>query len=664
MSVLTQIVCMSLFVCLAAARVSGQEHRAQVSVDTLDINVALAFAEKHLNLKHLDSARAAYMQILAASNMKRYRYGIVKSLNGLGNVYAEKGDYRRALPMFTRALSYYDAADSGILSVMAMVHNNIGSVYLQWNDYEQAIRHYVQAIRLHEQTGSELHTSYSNMAVLMLKVQEPEKSLQYLEMIEKKLTRDTNRKSLITVLLHKSRVYDVLGDTSRSDSCLYKVITLAETYNDKSMAQFTALVNLAGAAVDRNQADRAMAYLQRASEKISTANHYYQVYFWNISGAAYVLKKQYAQARISFQKALAMAQEYHNLRGISESYKWLNEVSAAQGHFSDAYKYRLEYRRIEDSIYAKDNIATTLGYEARYQMIQKDRQILEKEQTIRQQKDELRIRNIWIAGSGATALLLILVLIFIRKNHKYRQAWREEEIQSLIRQQELGEMKAIMKGEEKERTRIAHDLHEGIMHGLSGIINSIETLRGQHTAQPAGKLTDISREIDRTAAQIRITAHNLMPDMLLEEGISEAVFYFCNQLERTHSVKIIFEEISELGRFDPFFELTVYRIIQKILQYAAGDMHTTEIYLQMNYDNRLLHITIEDNNTGRPPMVNGLYTSRNTALEVIRARVLLLNGIMEIDNSQENGTSVNLEFEVARVSEKEAERNETNDSNS
>ncbi len=659
MSVLRPIIYTLCFACFIAVRVAGQERPVQVVIDTLDIHAVLASAEQHLDFKQLDSAHADYMKTLAASNVKRYRYGIMKSLNGLGNVYAEKGDYDRALSAFQNALSYGDSTETTLLRVMAMIHNNIGSVHLQWNDYDQAIRYYTQSIRLHEKSGpgSGMHTPYSNLAVLMLKIKEPEKALKYLNTIENRLAESDNLNGLITVLLHKSRVYDYLKDTSRSDSCLYKVLAISDT-SYKGMGQFTALVNLAGAAVDRNQPDRAIAFLQQASEKIATANNYYQVYYWNIKGAALALKKQYVQAQADMHTALNMAQAAGNLRGVSEAYKLLSEINAAERRFPDAYKYRQDYLKTEDSIYAQENIATTLRYETRYQTMQKDRQLLEEQRMIAAQKDKLRIRSILIAGSTATSAFLLLALMFIRNNHKYRQAWQEEEIQSLLRQQELGEMKAIMKGEEKERSRIAQDLHEGIMTRLAGIIHSVETLKQQSAMQPAEKLADISGEIDRMGAQLRITAHNLMPDMLLEEGISEAAFYFCTQLERSHPVKIFYEEISELGRFDPFFELTVYRIIQEILQNAVSDKGTTEILVQMNYDNRHLHITIEDNNAAATYTSQALYTHRHTTLEVIRARVLSLTGIMEIDKSPENGTSINLEFAVLRTTDNKSERNE------
>src|SRR5690606_31536600 len=116
--------------------------------------------------------------------------------------------------------------------------------------------------------------------------------------------------------------------------------------------------------------------------------------------------------------------------------------------------------------------------------------------------------------------------------YRNRQKLKDAEMHSLKRDKELNEINAKLTGEEMERTRIARDLHDDIMVRFAAVKMNLSALMG--TARPSvakDELKPVVQQLDKATAELRRTAHNLMPDMLLQEGLAEAVYYFCNSLQ-------------------------------------------------------------------------------------------------------------------------------------
>src|SRR5690606_10688465 len=87
-------------------------------------------------------------------------------------------------------------------------------------------------------------------------------------------------------------------------------------------------------------------------------------------------------------------------------------------------------------------------------------------------------------------------------------------------------------GEEKERTRIARELHDGI-GGMLAAIQMHFSAAHSREADPrrlAADMQDIRTMLERTADEVRKTAHNLMPDILIRHSLEEALQLYCEQI--------------------------------------------------------------------------------------------------------------------------------------
>ena len=206
---------------------------------------------------------------------------------------------------------------------------------------------------------------------------------------------------------------------------------------------------------------------------------------------------------------------------------------------------------------------------------------------------------------------------------------------------EMQLLKALQEGEEKERSRIARDLHDEI----SGMIAAAKMQFSSLTAQaPEIAASDGYQQgmdlLTNAALQVRRTSHNLMPEILLENGLTIALQRYCSSIS-CESLTIEYFSLGENRRYSPAFELSLYRIAQEIIGNVLKHSGAAKALVQLSQHQNVLSLTIEDNGRGfcRDDKMKG------TGLHSIKKRVEAMNGFLEIQSDLGNGTNVYLEFE-------------------
>lgn len=243
---------------------------------------------------------------------------------------------------------------------------------------------------------------------------------------------------------------------------------------------------------------------------------------------------------------------------------------------------------------------------------------------------------------------MITALLYSRNRNKQRL--QKEQIRTLQQEQEISRLKALMEGEEKERVRIAQDLHDGIVVQFSAAKMSFGSLSHQFPdLEDSQDFRQAIQQLDTATRDLRQTAHNLLPDVLLEEGLAEAVYYFCKNLKQNAGLNIDFELCGVIPRLPPDFELSVYRIVQELVHNIIKHACATQALVQLNYQEHLhlLGITTEDNGTGIPDLSPD--NKKGVGLKNIRARIASLGGHIDIRSTPEHGTIVYIEFDMHHI---------------
>ncbi|QEC42284.1 sensor histidine kinase [Pseudobacter ginsenosidimutans] len=244
----------------------------------------------------------------------------------------------------------------------------------------------------------------------------------------------------------------------------------------------------------------------------------------------------------------------------------------------------------------------------------------------------------WLLGVAASLFLLAtLFLIFYYRNNRMqtKQQWKE-----LQQQQELMLANAMLEGEEQERRRLARDLHDGLGGTLAGI--KIK-LSGQEKKEKTPQLSEVILQLEGSISELRRIARNMMPENLQKVGLEEALRDLCESLQSDNTL-IEFHSFGLQPDIPLNVQANIYRIVQELLSNAVKHAAASKVIVQCSQNGKIFFITVEDN--GRGFEMSTVNDAEGIGFQNIRNRVKYLNGSIDIESVQQEGTTVNIELHV------------------
>ncbi|WP_027000149.1 histidine kinase [Eisenibacter elegans] len=162
---------------------------------------------------------------------------------------------------------------------------------------------------------------------------------------------------------------------------------------------------------------------------------------------------------------------------------------------------------------------------------------------------------------------------------------------------------ALIIGEEKERARVAKELHDSVGQMLSLMRLQMSELQPFQQTLPTevmqvmGKLQNTLNE---TIKEVRYISKNLMPAVLSDYGLHYALQQMPIELQQTTPVKLQTQiHCKNKGeRFEPEIELAFYRIAQEAVNNALKHSQAKNIFVQLIEHDTYLELTIEDDGKG------------------------------------------------------------------
>ncbi len=197
-------------------------------------------------------------------------------------------------------------------------------------------------------------------------------------------------------------------------------------------------------------------------------------------------------------------------------------------------------------------------------------------------------------------LLLILVSLSIFIGFASRRQSKEERLV-----QENEELKQIFSDQEKmleeERERIAHDLHDDLTQLLAGTRLALENLRLEPSLSTRNKslLIRIDHDLHALLGRVQDIIWNLSPQSLGEKGLSYALWKMCDNLKELRAFHVEFLEMGKIQRFSPDIELTLFRIVQEIVNNTIRHSLAWNIYVKVYWTETVLSIEIKDDGVGK-----------------------------------------------------------------
>ena len=229
----------------------------------------------------------------------------------------------------------------------------------------------------------------------------------------------------------------------------------------------------------------------------------------------------------------------------------------------------------------------------------------------------------------------------ISKRRKAEEALRKSDKELRVLSNQL------LSAEEKERKRIARELHDSIGQALSAIKFSVENvLRELRAAANPIDLESLEAVIpltQKTIEEVRRIVKDLRPSILDDLGILATIRWFCREFQNVCTGTRIETTIDiEENDIPLYLKTTIYRIMQEALNNVAKHSKASIVYLQLQKTNTSIHLNIRDNGRGfNLQQVMGIKTSlRGFGLASMRERAEMSGARFEINSAEEIGTAI------------------------
>ncbi len=211
--------------------------------------------------------------------------------------------------------------------------------------------------------------------------------------------------------------------------------------------------------------------------------------------------------------------------------------------------------------------------------------------------------------------------------------------------------KAVIEAEEKERRRIAQDLHDGVGQILSAAklnLSGLEDKLKLENPEQSLLLSNALELVNDSVKEVRSVSHNMMPNTLIKLGLASAVREFITKIASVPNLRIDLQIVGMEERLENTVETVLYRVIQEVVANIIKHAKANEISMQLIRHDNELTIMIEDNGVGFDK--NNITKFEGIGLKNIISRIEFLNGNVDFDSTPGQGTTVVIEIPIVPTS--------------
>ncbi len=203
----------------------------------------------------------------------------------------------------------------------------------------------------------------------------------------------------------------------------------------------------------------------------------------------------------------------------------------------------------------------------------------------------------------------------------------------------------IVRAQEEERQRIAHELHDVSLQSIVLLCRKLDAVEESLAEMPEPLRAATAEARTRAEAigdELRRFSRDLRPTVLDDLGLGPAIRHVVNEMsERSPTRGRLIVSGTPL-RLTPSTELSVFRIAQEALRNVERHAQAQRVTVRLAYESDRLRLTISDNGRGFqvPPQASHLATSGRLGVLGMRERARLVGGTCEIASWPGKGTRI------------------------
>jgi two-component system, NarL family, sensor histidine kinase UhpB len=189
---------------------------------------------------------------------------------------------------------------------------------------------------------------------------------------------------------------------------------------------------------------------------------------------------------------------------------------------------------------------------------------------------------------------------------------------------------------ERERQRLAQDLHDEVNQALTAILLRLEAVLPDAPPELARELAQTKRLTTRAMEELLALARQLRPAVLDDHGLMPALHTQVRDFSEQTGIRAAFRQRGVAPRLTPDQKLTIYRVTQESLSNVAQHSGASSVDVELSFVGRTV-LLIRDDGQGFERVRNG-----GLGLGGMRERAQLAGGDLAVWSHDGRGTRVEL----------------------
>ena len=537
-------------------------------------------------------------------------------LNNLGYYYSSVGDSRQSINQLLRTWSESDRLQVDNVT-KGDILSSVGVGYRRINMVDSALHYYNAALTQYRKDESaavsEIPFLLSNIAVLYANTSRLDEAESFVRQAVHCLNDSIDIDTRMYVSNTAGAIFMLQQKDAEAESIMLSSLRWARSSGKSRfiLQCISPLLSLYHRTNNRTSLDRLV--LEAQPILATFPEHSNEVLgFQETLAVIYYQDKRYAESVQLYLKQLAAHNKssqtpLENIYlGLARNYTKMNRTSLASDYYEKAYS-------AVDSIYHSDIDEKMSEFTVKYDTQQKELEIARLNEERLQQKALLMQWSL-IAASVVLILVLLLAYEVFRRKQQHQKA-------------ELDIARSFIDGLEKERTRLAKELHDGISNDLLGIgmmLNIKE--RDEETSRA------IAQSVESVRAEVRAISHQLTPPKFQHTLLHEMVQHQLHEIFHHSGISLSFQSegtLQQWSRIPAHISFEVYRIIQELSSNISLHSGASFVRVSMTVDDHSLQFLIVNDGKEFSPQQYGSHSG--IGLSTLRERVKTINASFSLE---------------------------------
>lgn len=327
---------------------------------------------------------------------------------------------------------------------------------------------------------------------------------------------------------------------------------------------------------------------------------------------------------------------------IAFVYQGLAELHRKVENIDSSFYYLEKEKRSLKTYYDNNSNKELRNLLIKYQTAEKEKQILEEQQKVRTNRNWLIAASLALLFGSGIAILLQKNTTKKRQLAEQEALLKQERVDNLLKEQELVSIDAMIEGQEKERHRVANELHDDLGSLMATIKLHFDNSK---ISKKDPALKNAQKLLDEAYQKVRGMAHSKNSGVMSDQGLLPAIKKMAQVITETNALEVVVEDFGMGDRLENSLELNLFRMVQELVANTIKHAEASKVSIQLTQHEDNLNIIVEDNGKGfeRSAIETG---KTGMGLTTIEKRVEHLEGNFTVDSILGKGTSILIDIPV------------------